>query len=95
MASNVSSLAHAAEQGMLVRAECGCGNIRYFRARDLLEVAGGELDPQRLRFRCTSCKPPAVKISLLEVDRDRRPNVTVWRLEKLEGRRIWIPERYR
>jgi hypothetical protein len=43
---------------MLVRSECQrCGNIRLYRASDLMMVFGGGRDPLTLRFRCAKCFP--------------------------------------
>jgi hypothetical protein len=95
MATVIDTLSRAARHGMIVRAECGCGNVRYYRAMDLALEYGGGIDPRELRFRCTACKPNPVKVVVLEIDHDRRPRIDVWRPHRRDGRVVWMPERYR
>ncbi|MFC6488050.1 hypothetical protein [Nitratireductor sp. GCM10026969] len=76
MAQPIDTLGKAARLGMLVRAECPCGNVRHFLATDLMMLLGGGRDPITLKFRCTRCRPKT-RISLVEVDWDRPPRVSI------------------
>lgn len=78
---------------MLIPAECRCGNLRYYRASDLMMVVGAGRDPRRIKFRCDVCKP-VITVTVLEVDRDRMPRITVHRPHGDMGEAIvWMPER--
>ena len=95
MTTTIDTLSRAARHGMVIRAECGCGNVRYYRAMDLALELGGGRDPRHLKFRCTACRPNPVTVTVLEIDRDRMPKVTVWCPHKHNGRTVWMPERFR
>ena len=46
MAHPINTLGKAVRRGMLVRSECKrCGNVRLYRASDLMMVFGGRRDP--------------------------------------------------
>jgi hypothetical protein len=66
------TLGKATRHNMLVKAECSCGNVRYCRSADLMMVYGGGVDPLKLKFDCSRCKP-TVKITLLEVHPEHLP----------------------
>jgi len=91
----IDTLGKAARHGMVVRAECGCGNIRYYRAMDLAMAVGGGRDPRGLNFRCSRCRPPKVTVTVLELDRDRMPRIDVWEPRKIDGKTHWMPTRLR
>lgn len=95
MTRTIDTLGKAARHGMIVRAECGCGNVRYFRALDLVQVAGAGRDPRSLSFRCTKCRPPPVVVTVLELDRDRMPRIDVHAPRSVDGRTAWHRERLR
>ena len=77
MAHPINTLGKAVRRGMLVRSECKrCGNVRLYRASDLMMVFGGGRDPLSLKFRCGSCRPD-VHITLVDVDLDRARNAIV------------------
>lgn len=71
----IDTLGKATRHKMLVKAECSCGNVRYCRSADLMMVYGGGVDPLKLKFDCSRCKPQ-IKITLLEVA-SRTPSQTV------------------
>ena len=92
MTRTIDTLGKAARHGMILRADCGCGNIRYFRCSDLASVLGGGRDPRSVKFRCEACRPK-VKVTVLELDRDRMPKITVWKPDIASGSLKWRPER--
>lgn len=93
MAGVIDTLGKAARHNMLLRVECGCGNTRAYLASDLMMILGGGIDPRGIRFRCGACHP---RVTVVEVDRDRRPNITIWRPEKRDGGGlVWNPQRFR
>ncbi|RWO86032.1 hypothetical protein [Mesorhizobium sp.] len=53
----IDTLGKATRHNMLVKAECSCGNVRYCRSADLMMVYGGGVDPLKLKFDCSRCKP--------------------------------------
>ena len=58
MAHPINTLGKAVRRGMLVRSECKrCGNVRLYRASDLMMVFGGGRDPLSLKFWCGECRP--------------------------------------
>lgn len=91
MTRTIDTLGKAARHGMIVRAECSCGNIRYYRAMDLALEVGSGRDPRSLRFRCTRCRPNPVTVTVLELDRDRMPRIEVWEPREVNGRKTWLP----
>ena len=93
MPSVIDSLGKAARHNFLIRAECACGNVRHYRAADLMMELGGGRDPRSLRFRCTSCKPLPFTITLFQPDLTRLPKVMVWKPFKVNGMTEWMPER--
>nr|WP_295467486.1 hypothetical protein [Mesorhizobium sp.] len=95
MTRAIDTLGKAARHGMIVQAECGCGNVRYFRAMDLAQVAGAGRDPRKLSFRCTKCRPLPVVVTVLELDRDRMPRIDVYEPKVVDGRTTWLPARLR
>jgi len=95
MARLIDTLGRAARHNMIVRVECVCGNIRYYRAMDLATVAGAGCDPRDLPFRCTRCRPRPPRVTVLELDRDRMPRIDVWEPHKTDGKIKWMPTRLR
>lgn len=95
MASSIKSLGEASRHHMLIKAECACGNVKHYRASDLMMQYGGGRDPFALKFKCTSCKPLPFKISLVEVHLDRPPKVMIWKPFKFDGKTQWMPERFK
>jgi len=93
MTQSIDTLAKAARHGMIVRAECACGNVRYYRAMDLALEIGGRRDPRSISFRCTRCKPNPVTVTVLELDRDRMPKIEVWEPQRHGGKTVWMPRR--
>lgn len=89
----IDTLGKAARHSMLVRVECGCGNIRYYRAMDLAMVAGAGRDPRDLPFRCTRCRPRRPTVTVLEIDRDRMPRIDIWEPHTMGGKTRWLPTR--
>lgn len=96
MSRSIDTLGKAARHGMVLRAECPCGNLRYFRTRDLAAHYGGERDPYGLKFRCRACaaRPEVV---LLDLDHDCMPAINVWRPMRKDpdGPVVWMSERLR
>jgi len=95
MTRTIDTLGKAARHSMIVRVECGCGNVRYYRALDLAQVAGAGRDPRSLSFRCTKCRPLPVVVTVLELDRDRLPRIDVHEPKVVDGRTTWLPARLR
>lgn len=94
MTHPIDTLAKAVRRGMLLRSECRrCGNVRLYRASDLMMLFGGGRDPLTIRFRCASCAPD-VAVTLIEIDIDRARGAIVhapfWRDGKVEA---WMPTR--
>jgi hypothetical protein len=72
----IDSLSKAARHGMLIRAECECGNRQFFRASDLAMIVRGDPDYRAVRFQCTRCRPK-ITVEAIAVDRDRLPRIMV------------------
>jgi hypothetical protein len=72
MVHPIDTLGKAVRRGMLVHSKCKrCGNVRLYRASDLMMVFGGGRDPLTPRFRCAKCVPD-IKVTLVDVDLGRR-----------------------
>ncbi len=95
MTAGIKSLREAARHGLVVRVECKCGNIGLYRARDLMKEFGGERDPRGLKFRCTSCRPKPVDVTLVEIDHDRPPKTPFMKPFRVKGKLAWMSERFR
>lgn len=93
MATVIDTLSKAARHGMFVRAECRCGNTKYYRAIDLALEIGGHRDPRSIPFRCGVCQPKPIKISVLEMDAEERRKVQIWEPHEVKGRVVWMPRR--
>ena len=92
----IDSIGKAARHGMIVRAECQCGNLRYFKARDLLPLVGSARPLQSIRFSCRQCRPNRITVTALEIDADRLPRILVWRPEMRQVTGIvWTPHKLR
>ena len=96
MTSAIDTLGKAARHNMIVRAECrSCGNARFYRASDLAMHFGGGRDVRSLKFRCQRCEPK-VDVSVIEIDTDRLPRLTVSAPvapDRGRGPSDWIPTR--
>ena len=96
MAHPIDTLGKAVRRGMLVRSEClRCGNVRLYRASDLMMVFGGGLDPITLKFRCGK-RLPDVKVTLVDADLDRARDAIVYEPFFYQGKlATWLPKRLR
>jgi len=91
----IDTLGKATRHNMLVKAECTCGNVFYCRSADLMMVYGGGVDPLRLKFDCSRCKPK-IKITLLEVHPEHLPkHLVIHKPMKIDGKIVWHTERFR
>ncbi|RVD52550.1 MAG: hypothetical protein EOS30_09745 [Mesorhizobium sp.] len=91
----IDTLGKATRHNMLVKVECSCGNVRYCRSADLMMVYGGGVDPLKLKFDCSRCKPQ-VKITLLEVHPEHLPKKLMIHKPMKVGEKItWYTERFR
>lgn len=94
MASPINTIGKAVRHNMLVVAECECGNVRYYRAADLMMVFGGGRDPMGLPFTCDRCKPQ-IKVKLLEPNSDFLPRRLIVHKpikDPSSGRVKWVKE---
>lgn len=96
MVSAIDTLGKAVRDNLLVMSECDCGNVRYYRAYDLMMAFGGGRNPFALPFTCTRCKPK-VKVRLIEPDPDHMPKRLMVHkpMQGPDGKIAWITERYR
>lgn len=54
---NLRTLTELATRGAKLEVTClGCGRVAVFCPRELTQWLGGDADPQRLKFRCTTCR---------------------------------------
>jgi hypothetical protein len=97
VAGPLDTIGKAVRHNMLCTVECGCGNIRHYRAIEIGMAIGFGRHPDRVPFKCTACKgqrkPPTISWRLL--DENRLPRLTVWRFVKGANGRPdeWEPER--
>ncbi|MCD1643408.1 hypothetical protein [Aurantimonas coralicida] len=78
------TLGEAARRGMLVTATCRkCGHAASFLAVDLAMAADPAAPLEKLAFRCRECRERDCEVEARELDRDRRPNIVVWRPTRL------------
>lgn len=96
MAQPIDTIGAAVRRGMLIKATCRrCGNVRCYKASDLMMVFGGGRDPLTLKFRCGHCKP-GVEITLVDVDLDRMRSATVYEPFWMDGKVVaWMATRLR
>ncbi|TPL88778.1 hypothetical protein FJ948_20875 [Mesorhizobium sp. B2-3-12] len=91
----IDTLGKATRHNMLVKVECSCGNVRYCRSADLMMVYGGGVDPLKLKFDCSRCKP-SIKITLLEVHPEHLPkNLMIHKPTKVGDKITWYTERFK
>jgi hypothetical protein len=84
MAGTDDSLIKAARENRIVAARCRrCRNQASFLAADLIGFADPQEPISALRFRCGECDSRDYEIESLELDRDRRPDIIVWRPTRL------------
>lgn len=96
MAQPIDTIGAAVRRGMLIKATCRrCGNVRCYKASDLMMVFGGGRDPLTLKFRCGQCKP-GVDVTLVDVDLDRMRSATVYEPFWMDGKVVgWMATRLR
>ena len=90
----IDTLGKATRHNMLLKVECGCGNVRYCRSADLMMVYGGGADPFKLKFDCSRCKPD-IKLTLLELLEHLPKKMVIHKPIKVDGKVIWHTERFR
>jgi hypothetical protein len=91
----IDTLGKATRHNMLVKVECSCGNVRYCRSSDLMMVYGGGVDPLKLKFDCSRCKPQ-IKITVIEVHPEHLPKRLLIHKPVRVGRKIeWHTERFK
>ena len=97
MSKPVETFGEAAGRGMVLRVECVCGKTEYFMAHDLAKFWKPARKITDHGFKCEKCKPPAVTVTPLDIDRDRIPKGRVMRMrrEGAWGYVEWRPERFR
>ncbi|MCQ8781651.1 hypothetical protein [Mangrovibrevibacter kandeliae] len=84
MATLIGSLRQAAARGMLVTATCrSCGHAASFLASDLVAFANPGKPIEAIRFRCRECDRRDCEVVAAEFDRDRRPDIIIWRPSRL------------
>lgn len=84
MGQAIVTLKQAAGRGMLVTARCrACDHSATFLASDLSTFADPSRPVGEIRFRCKECEARDVEVTPVELDRDRRPNIIVWRPSRL------------
>ena len=96
MTSTIDTLGKAVRHNMLVMSECSCGNVRYYRAYDLMMAFGGGRSPFGLPFTCTRCKP-RIKVKVFEPDPDHLPKQLIVHkpMKGPDGKVAWVAERFR
>lgn len=90
MTDSVKTFGEAADRGMIIRVECGCGRSEYFIAKDIARYWGREKPVLRHRFKCRECLPSTVTVTALAIDLDRKPSGHIMRLKA--GGRYGDPE---
>ncbi|CAN7398967.1 hypothetical protein LJR234_002609 [Mesorhizobium amorphae] len=62
---------------------------------DLMMLYGGGVDPMRLKFGCSRCRPD-IKITLVEVHPEHLPKkLMIHKPVKIGGKIVWHTERFR
>ena len=98
MTQTIWTLGQALRQFPVIRVDCRCGNVGFFRTQDVASQVGYARDPHSVPFTCQGCKSKSGTVtSLLEVDVDRRPRIDIWRPLNMGRNRptIWMLERFR
>jgi NAD-dependent SIR2 family protein deacetylase len=84
MAGPVKTLRQAARHGMLLAVSCkGCGHVASFLASDVAQFVNPSKPVEQVPFRCSECGTKDCKVMASEYDRDRRPDIVVWRPMRL------------
>ncbi|WP_421851474.1 hypothetical protein [Oricola sp.] len=84
MPGPIRSLRQAARHGMILAVACrGCGHVARFMAADVVQFVNPAREIERLPFRCGECGSTDCRITASEYDRDRKPDIVVWRPMRL------------
>lgn len=75
MTQTLDTLGKCVRHGMVIQAECECGQRAFFLASDLAMIFGAGRDPSGLRFACQACRPKPPRVTVMEIDRDRLPKI--------------------
>lgn len=96
MASAIDTIGKAVKHNMLIRTECECGNVRYFRAYDLMMTFGGGHSLYSLPFDCKRCKPK-ITVKAFEADPEYLPKRLIVHkpVKEPNGKLTWVAERFR
>ncbi|MFZ2101152.1 MAG: hypothetical protein WAU86_11365 [Oricola sp.] len=85
MAGPIRTLRQAARHGMILAVTCEtCGHVARFMASDIAQFVNPTRDIELLPFRCSECNAKECKVMASEYDRDRRPDIIVWRPMRLK-----------
>ncbi|MDI7861191.1 hypothetical protein MRS76_04420 [Rhizobiaceae bacterium n13] len=85
MTSAIKNLRQAAQHGMLLHVECRkCGHSASFLAADVSKFANPAKPLELIAFRCRICSAKEARVTAAEFDRDRKPDVIVWRPMRLK-----------
>ncbi len=69
---------------MLLAVSCtACGHVARFMASDVAQFVNPTREIELLPFRCGECGGKECKVMASEYDRDRRPDIIVWRPMRL------------
>jgi hypothetical protein len=69
---------------MILAVTCkGCGHLGQFMASDVAQFVNPTREIERLPFRCGECGGNDCAVKASEYDRDRRPDIIVWRPMRL------------
>jgi len=80
MTTSIKSLRQAAKYGMLLEVHCRqCSHTGRFLASDVAKFVNPSKALERLPFRCSECATNDCETTAIEIDRDRKPKVLVWR----------------
>lgn len=84
MAAMTNTLRHAARQGMILRVMCtACQHTAHFMAADVAKFVNASRQLEELPFRCGECSNRDCQVAPMEHDRDRPPDVIIWRPMRL------------
>lgn len=69
---------------MILSVTCkSCGHLAQFMASDVAQFVNPGREIELLPFRCGECGKNECKVIASEYDRDRRPDIIVWRPMRL------------
>jgi RNase P subunit RPR2 len=84
MAGPIRTIRQAARHGMILAVTCrGCGHVARFMASDVVQFVNPVREIEALPFRCGECGAKDCSVKASEYDRDRRPDIVVWRPMRL------------